>query len=60
MKKILYRERRFIDRFSCVDTARLITLYRTFTKGGLLYGYCDRFNIVAIALEDIISITDIA
>ena len=29
------------------------TLYNTWTVGGILYGYRDRFNIACIALEDI-------
>lgn len=33
-----------------------VYLWKAWKSGGLLYGYRDRFNVVSIALEDIISI----
>lgn len=51
---IKYRERHFIDKFRCIDYERQVTLYKTWIQGSLLYGYKDRFNIVTIALDDII------
>ena len=33
-----------------------IYLFKVWRSGGILYGYKDRFNTVAISLEDIISI----
>ena len=55
---ITYRVRTFIDRFRCIDRENKITLFRTWESGGLLYGYKDRFNVVTIAKEDIISIVE--
>ena len=55
---VTYRIRSFIDRFRCVDREDKITLFRIWENGGLVYGYKDRFNVVSIAKEDIISITE--
>ena len=33
-----------------------IYLFKAWRSGGILYGYKDRFNTVAISMEDIISI----
>ena len=41
-----------------VDRERTVTIYRTWKTGGLLYGYVDRFNVVCIALEDIVEIKE--
>ena len=38
------------------DIEKTVTLYRAWKTGGLLYGYKDQFNIISIALEDIIEI----
>ena len=42
--------------FKRIDRVKTIYLSRTFESGGLLYGYVDRYNVKAIAKEDIISI----
>lgn len=55
MTRITYRERRFIDKFCCIDTKHTINLYKTWEVGNLIYGYKDRFNVVCISKEDIIS-----
>lgn len=57
--KITYLERgRVVDYKRIGDHAKTVYLYRTFKSGGLLYGYVDRFNVVAIAMEDIISVEE--
>lgn len=40
--------------FRRVDRVRVVRLLRWWRSGGLLYGYIDRFNVVSIAVEDII------
>ena len=57
-KRIVYRDRVFLDPWRCIDTERTVILSRTFTNGGVLYGYVDSFNVRCISLEDIISIDD--
>ena len=53
--KVTYRERNFIDRYKCIDHERTIYVCRHFWNGNLLYAYTDRYNVKAIAKEDIIS-----
>ena len=53
---IEYVERRNIDKYTCYDTKRKINIHGTFQNGSLLYGYIDRFNIVSIDIDMIISI----
>lgn len=38
------------------DYLQRVTLRKTWESGGLLYGYKDRFNVVCIPKEDIVSI----
>lgn len=38
------------------DHIETITLYKYWFVGGLLYGYKDRFNVVTICKDDIVSI----
>lgn len=52
--KITYLEKGQIFDFKRIDTVKTITLYNTWKSGGLLYGYHDRFNVISIAIEDII------
>lgn len=40
------------------DHLERVTLYRTWEVGGLLYGYRDRFNIMCIPKEDIVSVIE--
>lgn len=42
----------------CGDHLERVTLWKTWKVGGLLYGYRDRFNVVAIPQEDIVSIIE--
>ena len=39
------------------DCVRRVFLLRWWRSGGLLYGYVDRFNVVSIAIDDIISVS---
>lgn len=38
------------------DHIEEITLFRCWWVGGLLYGYKDRFNVITICKDDIVSI----
>lgn len=53
---ITYRERRMIDRFTCIDTPRKTRLIRPWIVSGLLYGYLDRFNVKAVSIDDILQV----
>lgn len=53
---IVYVERTQRDRYTCIDRVRTVNLDRTFESGGLLYGYRDRFNVMSIEKDMIISI----
>jgi len=59
MKRIVYRERHYLGDFKAVDYTRSVVLNNTWQSGGLLYGYRDRYNVMCIATEDIISIEEI-
>ena len=56
--KVTYIEKGKPFDFKRVDRERSVFLHRSWRSGGLLYGYVDRFNVVAIAVEDIISIEE--
>ena len=58
MKKITYTEKGKPFDFKRVDHMRTVTLFNTWIVGGLLYGYRDRFSVVSIAIEDIVSIIE--
>lgn len=53
---IVYIQRQELDHYGCIDRVKTVNLERTFERGGLLYGYIDRFNVVAIDKDMIISI----
>lgn len=55
--KIVYYERTFIDRYTCIDEEKQINAIRVFRSGDLLYAYLDNFNIRVIELSRIVSIT---
>lgn len=52
--KVTYLERGIEFNFKRVGD-RLVTVHllKAWREGGLLYGYRDRFNVVAIPVEDI-------
>lgn len=53
---ITYRERRMIDRSTCIDTPRKVRLLRPWIISGLLYGYLNRFCIRTISIDDILQV----
>lgn len=53
---VVYVERQPLDRYRCIDRVKTVNIERTFRSGGLLYGYIDRFNVVSIDIDMIISI----
>lgn len=53
---VKYRERIFLDKYRCMDKVTTVELYKPWRAGSLLYGYIDRFNIVSIAVEDILEV----
>ena len=58
MKKVTYIERRFIDRYSCIDTECEFYSLSSFTNGGLTYFKTDRFNYRVVDTDKIISVKD--
>lgn len=59
MKEVTYIERGLECGYKRVgDHLKRVTLYRTWEAGSLLYGYRDRFNVVCIPKEDIVSIIE--
>ena len=58
MLKVTYIERRFIDRYTCIDTERCFTAISYFQNGGLTYFKIDRFNVRVIETSFIKSIDE--
>ena len=56
MIKVKYRVRTFTSRFTCYDREETTYLLKPWRVGGVLYGYRDRFNVIALSDDDIISI----
>ena len=55
--KVTYIEKGIESNFKRIgDHEVTVYLYKSWKSGGLLYGYVDRFNVVSIAIEDIVSI----
>lgn len=55
--RITYLEKGIESGFKRIgDKLVTVVLYKTWKTGGLLYGYRDRFNVMSIAIEDIIEI----
>lgn len=60
MLKITYLVKGVPHNYIRIDHGtRTITLRRSWRSGGLLYGYVDRFNVVSIALEDIVNMEEV-
>ena len=55
---ITYRERRYIDKYTVIDTIAKVECEYAWTIGGLLYCRINRFAVKTIALEDIVSIRE--
>lgn len=56
--KVTYLEKGVPLDYKRIDHERTVYLYRSWRSGGLLYGYVNQFNVVVIAIEDIISIEE--
>ena len=56
---VTYIERRFIDRFTCIDTERTIKALSLFVEGGLTYLKIDRYNYKVIETDFIKSIKEV-
>ena len=56
---VTYIERRFIDRFTCIDTERTLKALSTFIQGGLTYFKIDRYNYKVVETELIKSINEL-
>ena len=56
---VTYIERRFIDRFTCVDTEQTIKALSSFNQGGLTYFRLNRFNYKVIETDFIKSIKEV-
>lgn len=56
--KITYIEKGVPFDFKRIDSVKTVNVSRTWKSGGLLYGYKDRYNVVAIATEDILKIEE--
>lgn len=56
--QITYIEKGAQHDYKRVDTVRTVYLERPWKTGGLLYGYKDRFNVMCIAMEDIVEMSE--
>ena len=56
---VTYIERRFIDRFTCIDTERTIKALSAFVQNGLTYIKIDRYNYKVVETEFIKSINEV-
>ena len=56
---VTYIERRFIDRFTCIDTERIIKALSSFVQGGLTYFRINRFDHKVIETDFIKSIKEL-
>ena len=56
---VTYTERRFIDRFTCIDTEQTIKALSSFVQGGLTYFRTNRFNYKVIETNLIKSIKEV-
>lgn len=56
---VTYIERRFIDRFTCIDMERTVKALSAFIQGGLTYIKIDRYNYKGIETGFIKSIKEV-
>ena len=56
---VTYTERRFIDRFTCIDTEQTIKALSSFVQCGLTYFRINRFNYKAIENDIIKTIKEV-
>ncbi len=58
MKKVKYRQRRFIDKYTCTDKIVERHFVYAWVVNGLTYFKKNQFDVFTVATEDIISIED--
>jgi len=56
---VTYIERKFIDRFTCIDTEQTIKALSSFVQGGLTYFRINRFNYKVVETGLIKSIKEV-
>ena len=56
---VTYIERRFLDRFTCIDTELTVKALSSFIQGGLTYFRIDRYNYKVIETDSIKSIKEV-
>ena len=56
---VTYIERRFIDRFTCIDTERTVKGLSTFIQGGLTYIKINSYNYKVVETEFIKAIKEL-
>lgn len=54
-----YTERRYIDRFTCIDIERTIKALSAFAQGGLTYFKIDRYNYKVVETDFIKSLNEV-
>ena len=54
--KVIYKNRRMIDKFTCIDTEKTLNAVSMWKSGGLVYFKVNQFNVISIAEEDIVKI----
>ena len=56
---VTYIDRRFIDRFTCIDTEQTIKALSLFVQGGLTYFRINHFNYKVVETDFIKSIKEV-
>lgn len=56
--KVTYKERYYTDRYTCIDYLRTVYLRKHWRVGGLLYGYINQFQTMAIPADMITKIEE--
>ena len=56
---VTYTERRYIDRFTCIDTEQTIKALSSFIQGDLTYFRINRFNYKVLETDLIKSIKEV-
>ena len=54
--KVIYKQRRFLDKYRCIDTVAQRYFIYSWVVGALTYFKENEFNTFSVATEDIISI----
>lgn len=56
MNKVTYKERTYIDRYTCIDTIKTRYFVNSWVVGGLTYFRQNQYNIFSIDTDLIINI----